>query len=43
MDRTIDLNKDFMHFTEFYVFFLICSVALKNHPLEPVYCSITEI
>ena len=30
MDRTIDSNKDFMHFSEFFFFFEKLSIVLKK-------------
>ena len=32
MDRTIDSNKDFMSFSEFYVFFFNFPITLKKSP-----------
>ena len=29
-DRTLDSNKDFMHFSEFYVCFFLKNIALKQ-------------
>ena len=36
MDRTIDSNKDFMNFPEFYVFFVLKNfpIALKKLPIS---------
>ena len=35
MDRTIDSSKDVMHFSEFYVFFFLIFLYVRNWPLQP--------
>ena len=32
MERIIDSNKDFIHFSEFYVFFFNVPIAFKKLP-----------